>query len=262
MTYLDLAASLVKRLEACKLTGYSDSAGVPTNGYGHTGPEVRIGRTISQEIADHDLEVDLGTADHRLSQVCYPSSLAKLADHQRAALVSFVFNVGAEKPWTIWKDLDAGNFGDIPAQLRRFDKATVKGQLVTIPGLDHRREAEIAFWNTADVEVAAAIARPAGSVGVDAAPPSHTTVTMITPPAPLPAPPMARASLIAKATTTVGGLAVAAGSQAQQIHGVIAPFVSNAQIFKTMDTVAVGAIVAAGVIGVMIHAHQENARKT
>jgi lysozyme len=260
MSYIDLAKALIKRLEACRLVGYLDSAGVPTTGYGHTDPSVKVGVTSTQEIADHDLDVDLGTADHRLSTVCYPSVLAKLADHQRAALISFVFNVGAEANWTIWKDIDAGNLSDVPAQLRRFDKATVDGKLVTILGLDNRREAEIAFWNTADIEVAAAVARPAGSAGVDAAPPSHTTVTMITPPAPIQAPPLAKTSLIAKCTTVLGGGVAALASQAQQIHGIVSPYVDNAKVFATLDTAAVGVIVAAGIVGVIIHAHQAEAR--
>jgi hypothetical protein len=73
---------------------------------------------------------------------------------------------------------------------------------------------------------------------------------------------MARESLIAKATTVVGGGVAAVATQAQQIHGVISPYVENAKVFQTLDTVAVGAIVAAGVIGILIHAHQAEARKT
>lgn len=263
MTYLDLAAALVSRLEACKLVGYLDSGGVPTDGYGHTGPEVKVGRTITQEIADHNRTVDLATADHRLAQVCYPSSLDKLQQHERAALVSFVFNVGAEPGWEIWKDIDTGDLADVPTQLRRFDKAKVKGKLVAIKGLDNRRDAECAFWNTADIEVAAVLARPAGpGSGVDLAPPSHATVAMITPPEPAPAPPLAHTSLAAKLTTVAGGAVAAAASQAQQVHGVISPYVDNAKLFGTLDTIAVGVIVAAGVIGVLIHAHQAEVRKT
>ena len=257
MSYLDLASVLVCRLEACKLLGYPDVKGAPTIGYGHAGPEVKIGETISREIADRYLAMDLGIADQRLSSVCYPSSLGKLADHQRAALISFVFNVGAEKPWMIWKDVNACNFADVPAQLRRFDKATIDGKLVTVPGLSNRREAEIAFWNTADVEIATAVS--ARSINVT--PPSHTTVAMITPPTPEPAPPMAKVSLVAKATTAIGGMAVAAGSSAQQIHGIVSPYVNSAKIFNTLDTVAVGGIIAAGVVGVLIHAHQAAARQ-
>lgn len=258
MSYLDLAETLIKPLEGCRLTGYPDSVGKATIGYGHTGPEVRVGETISQEIADRYLLMDLGTADRRLSEVCYPSSLGKLPDHRRAALVSFVFNVGAEAAWTIWKDIDDDNLSDVPAQLRRFVNGRIGGKLTEIPGLEHRREAEIVYWNTADQAAAVAVATVASAVQP---PPSHTTVTADTPPTPVPAPPLANTSLVAKAATAIGGGAVALGSAAQQIHQQIVPYVDTAKIFATLDTVAVGGIIAAGVVGVMIHFHQTAVRQ-
>lgn len=262
MSYLDLASALVERLESCKLTGYLDSVGVPTNGYGHTGPEVRAGVAITQAEADHNLMRDLMRADVRLEAVCSAAALGRLKEHQRAALVSFVFNVGAEAGWTIWKLVNAGSLDDVPAQLRRFNKGKIGGKLVVIPGLSNRREAEIAFWDTADAEVAAKLARPSGpGSGVDQAPPSHTTVALITPPTPEAAPPLAKVSLAAKAVTVVGGAATAVGSQAQQFHDLLSPYVSNAKIFQSMDTIAVGAIVAAGVIGILIHEYQAKERK-
>jgi len=261
MSYLDFAATLVKRLEACKLVGYADTGGIPTDGYGHTGPEVRIGRPITQAQADQALLCDLIKADCRLESVCYPSVLGTLHDHQRAALVSFVFNVGAQPAWTIWKDLDDRKFDDVPVQLKRFDKGRVNGKLTVIRGLDNRRDAEIAFWNTADVEVAAKLARPQGpGSGVDLAPPSHTTVNMITPPTPEPAPPMAKVSLAAKAVTVIGGGFTWLASNAQQVHGVVSPYADNAKAFATLDSIAVGAIIAAGIAGILIHEYQAHER--
>ncbi len=46
MSYLDISADLTKRSEDCKLVGYPDSNGIPTWGWGHTGPEVKIGQTM------------------------------------------------------------------------------------------------------------------------------------------------------------------------------------------------------------------------
>lgn len=262
MTYIDLASDLVKRLEGCRLTGYLDSVGVPTNGYGHTGPEVRAGQPITQDQADRNLLHDLIRAYCRLESATSPGALDKLRDHQRAALISFVYNVGADPSWTIWKDISAGNLDDVPVQMRRFNKGRVHGKLVVIPGLNNRREAEVAFWNTADMAVAALMARPEGpGTGVDLAPPSHTTVAMITPPTPEPAPPMAAGSLAAKITTVVGGGAAAVAAQAQQIHGVISPYVGSAKVFQSLDTIALGAVVAAGIIGVLIHERQASLRK-
>ena len=50
--------NLVKQFEGCRLVGYADISGVPTIGYGHTGPEVRVGDTIDQRKADEFLKWD------------------------------------------------------------------------------------------------------------------------------------------------------------------------------------------------------------
>lgn len=247
-----LAAALIKRLEACKLTSYQDSVGKWTIGYGHTGPEVAGGQTIEQAIADHDLDVDLAQAGERLGTVIFGHT-DQLDDHEYAALLSFVFNVGAGSTWQIWKDINAGNLDDVPTQLARFDKGVIKGKLVDIPGLDNRRAAEISYWKTADVPEALAQA-------AQAAPPSSYTVALPTPPAPAPAPPLATQSLITKAVTVVAGSAAALGSVGSQVHDIVAPHASEAPIFNTLAIAASGLVVAAAIVGILIHAEQAHAR--
>lgn len=256
MSYLDLAATLVKRLEACRLTGYPDSGGVPTDGYGNTGPAVKIGRVITQEIADHDLAANLATADHRLRDVIHPLAIPQLHEHEMAALVSFVFNVGANPTWTIWKDINAGNLADVPTQMARFDKATVKGKLVDVPGLDHRRAAEIAYWKTADVEQAAAVIAAAPV----AAPPSGYTRAIPTPPTPVAAPPMAGASLITKCATALAGCAAGAGTLGSQVHDIVSPHAGESHVFASIAVGASGLVVAAAIVGLLISGHQAAAR--
>ena len=264
--YLSLAKSLVKRLEGCRLVGYPDGGGKPTNGYGHTGREVQIGVTITQEIADHDLDVDLAIADGRLAEACRVSALSELHDHQRAALVCFVFNVGEEPQWSIWKDINDGNLADVPAQLRRFTKEHKGGQLVEVPGLEHRREAEIIFWNTADENAAVAVTQTANAVP---APPSGYTRDAVTPPKPLPAPPAAPVSLSAKIGTVVAGggalLAQAAhhlGDTATQINSVVSPHADAAPWLSTAAAVLTTVVVVCGCVGVLIHVNQAQARAT
>lgn len=256
MSYLDLAAALVKRLEGYRLIGYADSVGKPTNGYGHTGPEVRVGVSITQEIADHNLTVDLATADRELRACIKPAAIPNLHEHEMAALVSFVFNVGANASWTIWKDINAGKLGDVPAQLRRFDHGEVGGKLVVIPGLNSRREAEVAFWNTADTAQAAAIMAAAPI----APPPSSYTRSIPTPPAPTPAPPLATQSIVTKAVTMVAGAATAAGTLGSQVHDIAAPHAAEAPIFSTLAVIASGLVVAAALVGLLIHAEQAKQR--
>lgn len=255
MSYLDLAEALVKRLEGLRLVGYADTGGVPTNGYGHTGPEVKIGGTITQEIADHNLSVDLATADTHLSKVC--PAVSDLMDHQRAALVSFVFNLGANPAWTIWKDIANGNLADVPAQLRRFDHGEVDGKLVEIPGLRTRREAEITFWNTADLAQAAATP-PRASVA--SAVSSGFTRAIPTPPTPLPAPPLAKASITTKVVTAVGAGAAAVGTYGSQVHDIVAPHASEGHIFAMVAEGATGLVVIAAIVGLLIHARQSQQR--
>lgn len=249
MSYLDLARDLVKRLEGCRLVGYPDAGGVPTNGYGHTGPEVRVGVAITQEVADHDLERDLAIADERLQSVCDPAGLAGLMDHQRATLISFVFNLGAEPGWEIWKDVDSGKLDDVPTQLRRFTKAKVNGRLVKVDGLVNRREAECVFWNTADAPTAAAVVKPSPASGV--------LREADTPPTPKPPPAMWYTSLATKGAGLIAGL----GAASTQVHDIIAPHADAAKVFQTASTVAIGVGIVCSILLLMIHGEQHQAGK-
>lgn len=256
MTYLALARDLVKRLEACELVGYLDSVGKPTNGYGHTGVEVRVGVAITQEIADHDLDVDLATADARLAGVCRASALSELLDHQRATLVSFVFNVGADAKWSIWADVNEGRLADVPAQLRRFVNGHIHGQLVKIHGLENRREAEVAFWNTGDTDAAVAAAVPAHAGVPPQAPPSGTTREIETPPTPLPPKPLATTSMVTKVVTAVAGV----GATATQLHDVVLPHVDESPIFAHIAVGCTFVVVAAAAVALIVHSKQQEAR--
>ena len=252
MSYLDLASDLVKRLEACRLVGYPDSGGKPTNGYGHTGDEVQIGAPITQEIADHNLAVDLATADRRLRACVDADAFLKLDEHEKAALVSFVFNLGAKPEWTIWKDVDNDNLDDVPVQMRRFDHGVVNGTLVEIPGLEHRREAEIVFWRTADAAQATAVIESAPVT----APPSGYTRDLETPPVPLPPQPMAKTSMAVKIGTAVAGI----GATASQLHGVVAPAAAESPLFQHIAVVLTGCVVLAACTGILIAQHQHAQR--
>lgn len=253
MSYMDLAAALVRRLEGCRLVGYADSVGKATNGYGNR-RGAKIGVSITQEIADHDLDINLADADRELRACLTAAAFGPLADHQKATLVTFVFNLGAEPDWTVWKDIDAGKLGDVPTQLRRFDHGHVDGKLVVIPGLDARREAEIVFWNTADVGQAAAMVANAPQ------PSSGYTRDISTPPAPLPAPPLAKASLANKVVTAAAGILTAGGTLGSQVHDIVAPHAGEARVFSALAIGATGVVVACSIIGLLIHGHQAEQR--
>lgn len=241
----DCAVQFIKGVEACKLTTYPDSAGVPTDGYGHTGPEVAMGSTISQETADADLAHDLGVAAGRLEARATTTAITNLSDHQYGALISFVFNLGADPTWTIWKVLNAGQFDQVPDQMKRFDKARVNGVLTTIPGLDHRRLAEVTLWNTADVAASVAVAMAAPI----APPPSSQTRDADTPPTPVVVKPLiVSKSFIASAVTAsvasvsaVAPAIQAASEGVKQVSGALTPYADAApQIAAAIHYLAIG----------------------
>lgn len=213
-----IATDFVKKAEACVLTAYQDSAGVWTIGCGHTGPEVVSGLVITQAQADLYLLQDLAAAGRRLAAVVSDIEIRQLYDHEYAALLSFVFNVGADPKWTIWKLINAGQLGGVPAQIKRFDKAKINGKLVDVPGLDHRRLAEVTLWNTPDVAAAVAVI----SVAPTPAPPSSQTRAADTPPAPAPVKPLSQSKsfVSSAATATVAGVSAIMPVVQEVQHGL------------------------------------------
>ena len=85
--------SLIKSFEGCKLTSYRCPAGIWTIGWGHTGPYVGEGLTITQSQADTLLMRDLV----EFQTIVEDAVKVPLNDNQFGALCSFVFNVGPGK---------------------------------------------------------------------------------------------------------------------------------------------------------------------
>lgn len=142
----------LKKAEGVKTRAYQDSKGIWTIGVGHTGPEVHRGLVIPMSKVDAYLADDIEVAAGRLERRIGAAAVLSLSEHQYAALLSFVFNLGAKPNWTLWRLLKAGKIqGDaIPDQMMRFDKAEIDGVLVALPGLRYRRMAEAALWRTPD----------------------------------------------------------------------------------------------------------------
>ncbi len=127
---------LIKEAEGLRLTAYQDSVGVWTIGYGHTGPDVHKGLTITAERATELLRDDLADAEKGVTrQVKTP-----LTENQFSALVSFTFNLGggALEKSTLLKMLNRGDKLGASAEFGRWVRAGKK----MLPGLVTRREAE------------------------------------------------------------------------------------------------------------------------
>lgn len=132
---------LIKRWEGLKLNSYLCPANVWTIGYGHTA-SARPNQTITAQRAEELLRQDLDVFERGIARLI----TVPLNDNQFAALVSWAFNVGlgAVERSTLRRMLNEGDYGAVPAQLRRWNKA---GGAV-LRGLVNRREDEIKLWNT------------------------------------------------------------------------------------------------------------------
>lgn len=129
---------LIKSFEGLRLEAYPDpgTGGDPwTVGYGST-KGVKKGMKITVQEAEQRLIMDLQDACKAVERyVTIP-----LNDNQFAALVSFTFNVGAGNlaVSTLLKRLNEGEYGSVPMQLMRWNRAAGK----ILNGLTRRRTAE------------------------------------------------------------------------------------------------------------------------
>lgn len=141
----DAGLALIKHFESCSLEAYRDGGGVPTIGWGHTGADVKIGETITQEQADALLIADL-----RIAVNCVNSYAPEdCPQAQFDAVVSLTFNAGCEAIRTSrlarkWK---AGNILGAAAEFVRYDEdGTPHGWIhdngKVVQGLINRRDAE------------------------------------------------------------------------------------------------------------------------
>ncbi|WP_110709193.1 lysozyme [Salinicola sp. CR57] len=137
---LSLSINVVKHYEGTELEAYPDPAGIPTICTGHTGPTVALNQTRTQQECDDLLAGDLGTAFDAIDQNVSPEINATMPPTRRAALASFVFNVGvgAFQRSTLLEQLNAGNTRAACDQLNRWVYASGR----KLPGLVKRRATE------------------------------------------------------------------------------------------------------------------------
>ena len=131
--------SLIKKFEGCELEAYQCSAGVWTIGYGHT-KGVTPSDSISQEEAEQMLVDEL----HEYESYVNEYVTVALSQNQFDALVSWVYNLGPANlsASTMLKVLNSGEYEDVPAQMKRWNKAGGK----VLEGLIRRREAEACLF--------------------------------------------------------------------------------------------------------------------
>jgi lysozyme len=134
-------------MEGCSLHAYPDPAtgGAPwTIGYGHTGPDVKPGMTITQAQADSLLNTDLARAGLVVNSLAH----VYLTQNQFDSLSDFVFNVGTTnfRNSTLLRLLNSGDARGAADQFTRWNLANNK----VMPGLVKRRAAERDLFLTPD----------------------------------------------------------------------------------------------------------------
>jgi len=132
--------SLTENFEGCRLNAYQDQGGVWTIGYGHTGPEVSAGLTITQAQAEALLAEDV-----KVAAACVNRAVTTdLTQNEFDALVDFTFNLGtrAFEGSTLLRQLNSGNFEAAAAEFEKWDRCGG----VVVAGLLRRRQAEEALF--------------------------------------------------------------------------------------------------------------------
>ena len=156
--------ALIKRFEGCRLKAYKP---VPTEthwtiGWGHYGPDVREGDTITQAEADAMLVTDCQRFADAVDNPKNCPLTAHLNANQRDALISFAFNCGAGNLRTLCK-------GRTLPEIRDAMAFYVNSGGKALAGLIRRRAAEQALWDTPAEEVTEMdnIPSPAHKEGVE-----------------------------------------------------------------------------------------------
>jgi lysozyme len=139
-SYSEQGLALTEGFEGLRLTAYQDVVGVWTIGYGHTGPDVTPGLTITQEQAEALLRADVGTAVGCVNGMV----TATITQSQFDALVDFCFNLGCRSLFhsTLLRDVNAGDFAGAVAQFGLW----VHAGGVVENGLVRRRASEAALF--------------------------------------------------------------------------------------------------------------------
>ena len=135
--------ALIQKFEGCRLKAYKPvkTEKYWTIGWGHYGPDVQEGQTITQAEADAMLKADCQRFADAVDNPAYCPLTAQLNANQRDALISFTFNCGAGCLKTLCR---GRSLSQICAAMALYDKSNGK----PLAGLTRRRAAEQVLFNT------------------------------------------------------------------------------------------------------------------
>lgn len=137
-----IATAIAIPAEGLRQVAYYDPPGILTVCYGHTGSDVVKGRKYSLDECGALLTTDMRKAV-AVVDACQPG----LPVNVLAAFSDAVFNLGPKiacdtERSTAARYLEAGLYQEACNQLPRWNRASVAGVLVPLPGLTKRRARE------------------------------------------------------------------------------------------------------------------------
>lgn len=133
--------NLIKDFEGLRTKAYLCPAGVPTLGYGSTGPDIKIGMQWTSEQCEARLRSDVAKFEAGVSRLVDGTPTTQ---GQFDALCSLSFNIGlaALKTSTLLRLHKMGMPSEAARQFRRWDRGGGR----VLPGLTRRREAEAKLY--------------------------------------------------------------------------------------------------------------------
>lgn len=143
MTLSSAGLAFVEARESFRAHAYPDATGIPTVGYGSTGPDIHLGMIVTQGWAAIRLARDMGAAVSCVNQ--HVSTCLALTQGEFDALCDFAYNcgLGAFEHSTLLRKLDTGDFAGAAAEFAKWDKAGGR----TLAGLEARRLAEAKMFD-------------------------------------------------------------------------------------------------------------------
>ena len=156
----DTGLNLIAEFEGYVGELYNDPTGNCTIGIGHlvhhgtcngNVSEAPFLRGITYSDAVHLLQDDVRRYEDAVNRLI----TVQLNQNMFDALVSFTFNVGigALTGSTLRNVLNMGLYEQVPTELARWNKGTIDGVRVVLPGLTRRRAAEAELWSTPVVPI-------------------------------------------------------------------------------------------------------------
>ncbi len=137
-----IATAIAIPAEGIRQWAYYDPPGILTICRGHTGPDIDPKKQYSLAECDQFLTEDMRKAIDQVER-CVPGLPAPVL----AAFADADFNIGStiacnKKKSTAARLLASGHLKEACEQLVRWNKATVLGMLIELPGLTTRRNLE------------------------------------------------------------------------------------------------------------------------